>query len=216
LVWPGGQTLGDLGSPRLNQRAGLYAEQLIPSQQCGRKTFDREADTIDVFFEVLAPPPKLVMVGAVHVAAHLIEFARELGFETILVDPRSAFLQQERFARADRLVGAWPEEALSEVGIDESTFVAVLSHDPKIDLPAIESVLRSPARYIGVLGSKKSHRKRVSTLVERGFSNQDLERLHAPIGLDLGGRRAVDIALAIAAQMVAVHHGRTGSPKDAR
>ncbi len=215
LVWPGGQTLGDLGSPRLNQRAALYAEQLIPTQQCGRKTFDRQADTVDVFFEVLAPPPKLVVIGAVHVAAHLIEFAGDLGFETILVDPRSAFLEQERFANADQLVGAWPQEALSEVGIDESTFVAVLSHDPKIDLPAIESALRSPARYIGVLGSKKSHRKRVSTLLERGFSDEELRRLHAPIGLDLGGRRAVEIALAIAAQMVAVHHGQSGSPKNA-
>ncbi|MGB5297009.1 MAG: XdhC family protein, partial [Thermoanaerobaculia bacterium] len=100
--------------------------------------------------------------------------------------------------------------------IDESTFVAVLSHDPKIDLPAIESALRSPARYIGVLGSKKSHKKRLSKLRDMGFSALDLERLHAPIGLDLGGRRAVEIALAIAAQMVAVHHGRTGDPKDAR
>jgi xanthine dehydrogenase accessory factor len=215
LIWPGGQTLGDLGSPRLNQRAALYAEQLFPTQQSARKTFDRQDATVDVFFDVLAPPPRLVIVGAVHVAAHLVRFARELGFQTILVDPRSAFLDQERFAQADRRIGSWPEDAIREVGIDESTFVAVLSHDPKIDLPAIEAALRSPARYIGVLGSRKSHRKRRSALREKGFSEPDLERLQAPIGLDLGGRRAEEIALAIAAEMVAVHHGRTGAPMNA-
>jgi xanthine dehydrogenase accessory factor len=216
LVWPGGQTLGDLGSPRLNQRASLYAEQLIPAQQSARKAFDSDRATVDVFFEVVAPPRKLVVVGAVHVAEHLIRLARELDFETVVVDPRAAFLSQERFAGASLRIGAWPQEAFRQVGIDESTFVAVLSHDPKIDLPAIESALRSPARYIGVLGSKKSHKKRLSKLKDMGFSALDLERLHAPIGLDLGGRRAVEIALAIVAQMVAVHHGRTGDPKDAR
>ena len=214
-VWPGGQTLGDLGSPRLNQRAALYAEQLIPAQQAARKTFDSDSATVDVFFEVVAPPLKLVVVGAVHVAEHLLRLARELDFETVMVDPRSAFLEQERFTGASQRIGAWPQEAFLQVGIDESTFVAVLSHDPKIDLPAIESALRSPARYIGVLGSKKSHQKRLSRLKERGFSDQDLERLHAPIGLDLGGRQAAEIALAIVAEMVAVHHGRTGDPKDA-
>lgn len=215
LVWPGGQTFGDLGSPRLNQRAALHAEQLIPAQRAARKVFDGETAAVDVFFEVVAPPMRLVVVGAVHVAEHLIRLARELEFQTVLIDPRAAFLEQERFASANQRIGAWPQEALQEVGLDESCFVAVLSHDPKIDLPAIESALCSPARYIGVLGSKKSHEKRLSKLKEKGYSDKELKRLHAPIGLDLGGRRAEEIALAIAAQMIAVHHGRTGAPKDA-
>ena len=215
LIWPDGQTLGDLGWPRLNQRVALYAEQLLPSRRCARKNFDSGSGTVDVFFEVVAPPLKLVVVGAVHVAEHLIRLARELDFETVIVDPRTALLEQERFASASQRIGAWPQEAFSQIGIDESTFVAVLSHDPKIDLPAIDSALRSPARYIGVLGSKKSHQKRLSRLKESGFSDHDLERLHAPIGLDLGGRRAAEIALAIIAQMVAVHHGRTGAPVNA-
>jgi len=109
LVWPGGQTLGDLGSPRLNQRAGLYAEQLIATQVSARKTFELESTTVDVFFEVMAPPPTLVVVGAVHVAAHLLQFARELGFETVLVDPRPTLLNQERFASVDRKIGEWPD-----------------------------------------------------------------------------------------------------------
>ena len=199
----------------MNQRAALCAEELIPAQRSSRQTFDSDSGAVDVFFDVMAPPLKLVVVGAVHVAEHLIRLAREVGFETVVVDPRAAFLEQERFASADQKIGSWPQEALLQVGIDESTFVAVLSHDPKIDLPAIEAVLRSPARYIGVLGSKKSHRKRLSSLRARGFSDQELERLHAPIGLDLGGRRAEEIALAIVAQMVAVHHGVTGVAKDA-
>ena len=215
LVWPGGQTLGDLGTPRLNQRVALFAEQSIAGRQSVRRTFDREGETVDVFCEVMAPTPKVVIVGAVHVAAHLISFSAELGFETVLIDPRSAFLEQERFAGADRRIASWPPQALQEAGIDESTFVAILTHDPKIDLPALETVLRSPARYIGVLGSKKSHRKRLIELERRGFSAQELQRLRAPIGLDLGGRQAAEIALSIAAQMVAVHHGRTGAPMDA-
>jgi xanthine dehydrogenase accessory factor len=208
LIWAAGQTLGGLGAPRLNQRAALHAEALISARESGRKSFDHQGQPVDVFFEVVAPPMKLVMVGAVHVAVHLFHFARELGFETILVDPRTALLEQERFAEIDRRIDSWPEQALGQVGVDETTFVAVLSHDPKIDLPALETALRTRARYIGVLGSKRSHQKRLAALEALGFEEYELRRLHAPIGLDLGGRRAEEIALAIAAEMVAVHYGR--------
>lgn len=208
LVWPGGQTLGDLGAPRLNQRAALYAEQIIPGFASSRKHFQHEGETVDVFFQVYPPSPCLVLVGAVHVAIHLVEFGNRLGFRTVVIDPRSVFATKERFSHADLLLTEWPEAALEKVGINEATYLAVLSHDFRIDIPALRSVLRSRARYIGALGSGKTHEKRVEVLKEEGFSEQELARIHAPIGLDLGGRRSEEIALSIISQIVAVAHSR--------
>ncbi len=211
LIWPGGQTLGDLGSPRLNQQAALYGEQIAPSFESGRKDFALDADSLDIFFEVLPPPPELIIVGAVHVAIHLIDFANRLGFRTIVIDPRGAFATEERFSEADKLIKAWPNQAFEEIGLHESSHVVLLSHDLKIDLPALEIALRSPARYIGALGSKKTHAKRSIELKEMGFDEVEIGKIHAPIGLDLGGRRAEEIALSIIAQIVAVDHGRDES-----
>ena len=154
------------------------------------------------------PPPRLIVVGAVHVAVHLVHYARRLGFETVVVDPRTAFATPERFAHADRLVSEWPQEALPEIGLDENGYLAVLSHDLKIDVPALVWALRQPARYIGALGSKKTHAKRVTALREAGVDDAAIERIHAPIGLDLGGRRAEEIALSVMAEIVAARHGR--------
>ncbi|MEE8277262.1 MAG: XdhC family protein [Thermoanaerobaculia bacterium] len=207
LVWPGGQFLGDLGAPRLNQRASIYAEQAIPEFGSARKSFRQDGDAVDVFFEVFAPPPKLILVGAVHVAISLIAFAKLLGFRSVVIDPRTAFATAERFADADRLILEWPAEALEDEGINENTYLAVLSHDLKIDLPALEVALRSRARYIGALGSKKTHAKRVAALKEAGFGDEELGRIHSPIGLPLGGRHAEEIALAIIAQVVAARYG---------
>jgi xanthine dehydrogenase accessory factor len=208
LIWPGGQTLGDLGSPRLNQQVALYGEQIAPTFESGRKGFSLGSDSLDVFFEVLPPSPELIIVGAVHAAIPLIGFAKTLGFRTIVIDPRGAFATPERFAAADLLINSWPREALVDVGLHEASHVVVLSHDLKIDLPALEVALRSPARYIGALGSKKTHKKRVAALQEGGFTEAEIARIHAPIGLNLGGRKAEEIALSIIAQVVAVDHGQ--------
>lgn len=208
LVWPRGETLGDLGSPRLNQRAALYAEQVLPSHKPSRKQFTRDGFEIDVFFEVFPPPPELVIVGAVHVAVALVDMARGLGFRTVVIDPRSALATAERFPTADVLDPRWPQEAFPAHGLHEGSHVVMLSHDFKIDLPALELALRSPARYIGALGSKRTHAKRLQRLREAGFEDAELDRIHSPIGLDLGGRRAEEIALSIMAEIVAVDHGR--------
>ena len=190
LVWPDGELLGDLGAPPLNQRAADFAEEVIPEFTSIRKTFEEDGEPVDVFFEVFPPPPKLILVGAVHVAIPLTTIARVLGFRTVIIDPRTAFATPERFAEADRLIPEWPAEALEEEGINENTYLAVLSHDLKIDLPALEVALRSPARYVGALGSKKTHAKRVAALEEAGFSDEEIGRIRSPIGLPLGGRRA--------------------------
>jgi xanthine dehydrogenase accessory factor len=166
-------------------------------------------DEVELFFDVHPPPPKLVIVGAVHVAIPLVTFARPLGFRTIVIDPRSAFATVERFAAADELLCEWPQKAMPEVGLNEASYVAVLSHDLKIDLPALEAALRSPARYIGALGSRKTHAKRLAALTEMGFAAAEIDRIHSPIGLDLGGgRRAEEIALSVIAEVVKASHGR--------
>lgn len=208
LIWPRGETYGDLGSPRLNQRAALFAEQIVPGLQSGRKAFHLDDREVDVFFEVFPPPAELVIVGAVHVAVPLISFAKNLGFRTLVIDPRGAFATEERFRHADQLINLWPDEAFRKIELHEASFLAVLSHDLKIDLPALEIGLRSRCRYIGALGSKKTHAKRVAALEEAGFEPQEIDRIHSPIGLDLGGRTAEEIALAVVAEMVAVAHGR--------
>ena len=139
---------------------------------------------------------------------HLIHFANRLGFRTLVIDPRTAFATPERFAHADELIAEWPQEALARVKLDAATYVAVLSHDLKIDTPALVAALDSPARYIAALGSKKTHAKRVAALREAGVADEAIGRIRSPIGLDLGGRRAEEIALSVIAEIVAASHGR--------
>jgi xanthine dehydrogenase accessory factor len=208
LVWPRGETFGDLGSPRLNQRIALFAEQVIQDFQSCRKSFRWDDRDIDVFFDVYTPPAEIVIVGAVHVAAALIDLARVLGYRTVVIDPRTAFATGERFRGADLLLKKWPHEAMQEVELHEASCLVVLSHDMKIDLPALEAGLLSGCRYVGALGSRKTHAKRIEALLEAGFERQAIDRIHSPIGLDLGGRQAEEIALSIMAEMVAVRHGR--------
>ena len=206
LLRPGAKPFGSLGSEPLDHEADRLATEAFRTFASTRVTIESE-DAVDLFCEVYPPAPKLVMIGAVHVAIHLGRFAKELGYRTIVIDPRTAFATAERFSHIDRLDPRWPKEALADQKLDEGTAVATLSHDMKLDLPALEAALESPARYIGALGSKRTHAKRVAELEESGFSPEQLARIHSPIGLDLGGRRAQEIALAIMAEIVAVEHG---------
>ena len=164
---------------------------------------------VEYFVNVLSPPPRLIVVGGAHVAIALVAFARTLGFETVVVDPRQAFGSAERFPHAGRLVSEWPDKALREIGLTSSTAVAVLSHDPKLDDPALSVALGSPAFYVGALGSRKTQEKRRQRLMDAGLSAEELARLHAPIGLDLGGRSPEEIALSVMAEIVATRNGRT-------
>lgn len=163
--------------------------------------------TREIFLESYFPPPKLIIVGAVHVAIPLVTFAQALGYKVILVDPRQAFATAERFPEVDGLIQRWPEEALAEIGIDASTCLAVLTHDPKFDDPAIKYALQFTPAYLGVLGSRKTHEKRLQRLKADGLTEQQLARLHAPIGLDLEARTPAEIALSIMAEIIAVRRG---------
>jgi xanthine dehydrogenase accessory factor len=207
LVQPGAGTLGDLGSPVLDALVAARAGEIVARLGCEKSTVTADGEAVDVFIETHGPRPQLVAVGAVHVAIPLVHFARILGFRTVVVDPRSAFATRERFPHADDLIVDWPDEAFARIRFHPGTCVAVLSHDLKIDVPALAHALRHRLAYVGALGSKKTQQKRRAALEAAGVPARDIDRIHAPIGLDLGGRRAEEVALAIMAEIVAVTQG---------
>lgn len=181
--------------------------------QTGESTVRRyptdEGGTVEVFFDVHRTAPKLIIVGAVHIAIALIDYAKPLGFCTYVVDPRTAFATPERFAHADFLIPRWPDDALPDIGLTADTCVVVVTHDAKLDDPALQLALASPALYVGALGSPKTHAKRVARLLAEGMPQAQLDRLHAPIGLDIGGRTPAEIALSIMAEIVAVRNRKS-------
>lgn len=164
-------------------------------------------DGDEAFVDVELPDPTLVMVGGVHVAITLTSMADALGFKTVVVDPRGVFGSDERFAHASEIVREWPDDALRTIGLNRSSAVATLSHDPKLDDPALEVALPSAAFYVGALGSRRTHEKRVGRLTERGVSAEALGRIHAPIGAPIGSRTPAEIAVSILAQIIATRNG---------
>lgn len=164
----------------------------------------------EVFINMFAPTTRLVVIGAVHVAQALVPMARALGYDVVIVDPRAAFATQERLGDV-RIMLDWPDEALPAIGLDDATAVVVLSHDARLDDPALISALASNAFYVGALGSRKTHAGRIERLKQAGLTDADLARIHAPIGLDIGALGAAEIALSIIAEIVAVQRGKGGA-----
>jgi xanthine dehydrogenase accessory factor len=158
------------------------------------------------FIEAQNPAPRLILVGAVHIAQALVPLAAMTGFETILVDPRRAFGNQDRFPNA-AIVNAWPDEALKTLRPEIRTAVVTLTHDPKIDDPALDEALKSNAFYIGALGSRKTHATRLERLAALGHAPDALSRIHGPVGLNIGAITAPEIALSIVAELVAARRG---------
>jgi len=158
------------------------------------------------FVEVINPPPRLWLVGAGHIAEHLVAFSERAGFAPIVVDPRRLFADQPRFSGVE-VLPAWPDRAFAERGLRPSDSVVVLSHDPKIDEPALCAALTAEVAYVGAIGSRRAQADRADRLARAGVRPDRLARLHAPIGLDLGGRSPAEIALAIVAELVSVRHG---------
>jgi len=163
------------------------------------------AEEENLFVHVYNPPLRLIVVGAVHISQALVPMAQLAGYEVLMVDPRKAWANEERFP-AVRLVEGWPDEALSNLAPDHRTAVVVLTHDPKLDDPALGVALRSPAFYIGALGSRKTHGRRLERLGEEGLDETALARIHGPIGLAIGAKSPAEIAIAILAQMTQVLH----------
>ena len=171
----------------------------------------RQGEKAEIFIEVTLPPPTLISVGGVHTSIALTKIAHMLGYRTVVVDPRRAFGNAERFPHVGNLLHAWPDKALDQVGLNSSTAVAVLTHDPKLDDPALQVALPSPAFYVGALGSRATTVKRHKRLVQSGLAAEHLDRLHAPIGMHIGSSTPEEIALAVMAQIVAVRHGLQGA-----
>lgn len=201
LVTPEGLRAGDLGDPTLTARAVADAQSMLAAGATRMVTYDDLGVT--VFIESFVPQRTLFMVGGVHIAVGLAALAKTLGFRTVIIDARTAFANPERFAHVDELVVAWPDEAL-EGRLDARSCVAVLTHDPKLDDPALHVALRSPAAYIGALGSPSTHAKRLVRLGEAGFTDAQLARIHGPIGLKIGAKTPEEIALSILGEIVQV------------
>ena len=194
-VFADGTAAGDM------DEAALAAARAALAAGAGGRVAMGESE---LFVDVLLPSPRLVIVGGVHIAIPLVTFAKTLGFRTILVDPREAFGNAQRFPHADEIVSEWPDRAIERLAPNASTAIAVLTHDPKLDDPALIAALRSPAFYVGALGSRRTHEKRRARLLAAGMTEAELSRLHAPIGLSLGGRSPEEIALSAIAQIVGV------------
>ena len=155
----------------------------------------------EIFVQIYKNPIKVIIVGAVDISIYLIEFAKNLNFEIIIVDPRGYFASKERFPDT-KIINKWPNEAFDEIETNSSTALVTLTHDPKIDDPALQYALKNKFFYIGALGSKKTHEKRCSRLIEAGFKEIELENINGPIGIKLGGKSPSEIALSIISQLV--------------
>jgi xanthine dehydrogenase accessory factor len=192
------------GDQRLVKAADIAADPLaevLEKQLRMAKSAMVEVDGAQYFLTVQAPHPRIVVTGAVHISQALAPMAKLLDLDVVIIDPRTAFATPERFPEVD-LKAQWPDEALAGVPLDAYTAFVALTHDPKIDDPGLEAALRSDCFYIGALGSRKTHGRRVERLQAAGFAPEAIARIHAPIGLDIGAVSPAEIALSILAEIV--------------
>jgi xanthine dehydrogenase accessory factor len=206
MLYPDGRTIGDLGSLELNHQVQVWLQNQMTVQETTWASFQVTDQQVDVFADVFVSVTRMVVVGAVHIAIPLVSLAKTLGYHTIVIDPRTAFATRERFPHADELIVEWPSVALEKLHPDEGTYIAILSHDEKLDNPALQVALTSPARYVGVLGTRKKIPQRFAALRELGVTDEQLSRLHTPIGMNLGAVLPDEIALSILAEMIAARH----------
>jgi xanthine dehydrogenase accessory factor len=201
------------GAHSLAHSPGDLGQELAPALEdafrCDKSIALARANG-EVFINVFNPTIRLVIVGAVHVAQQLVPMARALGYDVMIVDPRSAFATEQRFGDVE-ISREWPDEALPKIGVDARTALIALTHDPKIDDPALIHALSTDAFYVGALGSRKTHAKRVERLLKAGIAPADITRIHAPIGLDIGAQGAAEIALSIMAEITAVQRGKNAT-----
>ena len=202
-----GQPVGSI-SPSLDSHIAEEGDRLLQTGGTKVVNLPWQGEQAQVFVEAFLPSPSLLIIGATHVAISLCRLATEVGFEVTVIDARSALATKERFPDAKRIVHAWPEEALADVPLDSYSSLVVLTHDPKFDVPALACSLNSQARYIGAQGSRTTHDGRKRALRQQGFSDDDLARIRAPIGLDIGSRTPAEMAVAILAEVLAVRYDR--------
>jgi xanthine dehydrogenase accessory factor len=212
VVHDDGRLDGTLGDAALD---GQLIEQATEALRRGMSR-TVELGGRSLFVEVFPVRPRLVVVGAVEVARSLVRLAKELGFETVVIDGRASFATPARFPDVDGLIVGWPDEVADEIGLGPNDAVAVLTHDVKFDEPAIIEALRRGCRYVGAVGSRKTQADRRQRLLEAGVTEEEVGRLRGPVGLDLGGRAPAETALAILAEIVAERYGGSGRPMKER
>ncbi|MEM8910037.1 MAG: XdhC family protein, partial [Bacteroidota bacterium] len=196
LVYPDGQNIGQPSPNLLAKAQTVYTEH---------KNQIIETEAAPYFANIFPAKDRLLIIGAAHLSADLVDLAHQFNFETTVIDPRGIFTNKMEFTTAPHFIHEkWPEEVLSQFALDADTYAVVLSHDPKIDDQALHSLLRSKVAYIGALGSKKTHAKRVKRLTEAGFSATEIARIHGPVGVAINARRPKEIALSIIAEMVKI------------
>jgi xanthine dehydrogenase accessory factor len=207
LLLEDGTRDGSLGAAELDETAAERAASAMWSEES--ELYEHDGQTL--FVDVVAPPPRLIIFGAVDFAAQLAAAAKLAGWRAFVVDPRKRFATADRFPEAERVIAAWPDKALDELGgIDRATSIAVLTHDPKLDDAVLKIALRSDAQYIGAMGSRRAQEKRRERLLAEGLTDEELGRLAAPIGLDIGALSAAETAISIMGEITAVRRGREG------
>lgn len=214
LLVPGNSSQPTTGTihPDLDARIAADARSMLAEGRNGNLTYELEGEPepLTVFVETYPPPRRLMIVGAVHIAIPLHALGHMLGYHVTVIDARGMLATKERFPQADAVLAEWPDEAMARLGLDSGTSVVVLAHDPKFDQPALAAALNSDAQYIGAIGSRTTNQQREEALREQGFTPEQIARIHAPIGLDIGAKTPAEIALAIISEIVASRNSRSG------
>jgi xanthine dehydrogenase accessory factor len=213
--WHAGAS-GTLGSDRIDAAVdddvrGMLALGLTGIRRYGPHG-ERRGDELSVFVSSFAPPPRMLVFGAIDFAAAVARAGKFLGYHVTVCDARKVFATASRFPDADEVVVDWPHRFLAAAEVDARTVICVLTHDPKFDVPLLEVALRTPAGYIGAMGSRRTHDDRMARLRETGLTEAELARLRSPIGLDLGARTPEETAVSIAAELIQLRWGGTGQP----
>ncbi|WP_328382357.1 XdhC family protein [Micromonospora zamorensis] len=215
VIWPD-RIAGSLGAPDLDDAAARQARGMLALGATGTihlgRRGEQRGDDVAVFVQSYVPPPRMIIFGAIDFAAAMARIGRFLGYHVTVCDARPVFATRARFPDADDLVVQWPHAYLESTTVDDRTVLCVLTHDPKFDVPLLQVALRTPARYIGAMGSRRAHDDRMRRLREAGVSEAALARLCSPIGLDLGARTPEETAVAIAAEITAQAWGGSGRP----
>jgi xanthine dehydrogenase accessory factor len=224
VIWTPGKTeqdgrrsSGTLGSgDRLDQAVDDDARGMLAQGLTGVRRYgpdgERRRDELSVFVQSFAPPPRMLVFGAIDFAAAVAREGKFLGYRVTVCDARPIFATRARFPDADEVVTDWPHRYLAGQSVDSRTVICVLTHDPKFDVPLLEVALRTPAGYIGAMGSRRTHDDRLARLREAGLTEDELSRLRSPIGLDLGARTPEETAVAIAAELIQLRWGGSGRP----
>ncbi len=206
LVYPDGKTEGVFGDAPQNEQVIADAQRFMRDEKSETRTY---GDT-QVFIETFAPPPRLLIVGGVHTAIPLSHFAKILGFRVTVVDGRGRFASKERFPHVDELIVEWPDDVIPRLTIDQATYVVILTHDPKFDLPTLKALATTSPRYIGAMGSRETRRQHMDELRAQGVPDEFLKTVYGPVGLDLGARTPEEMALAIISEVIAVRYNHPG------